>query len=517
VQLRKLWLEDFKNLRDVEIDFEGSRQTTVLLGQNGSGKSNVIEALLMIFRDLHGERRPELGCRLEYTCNERTVAIDARRERRTWSVVVDGVRMPLKDFKAARAELLPRYVFAYYSGSSDRLERHAEDHQRRFYEELIADDPERDELPLRPLLYVRPEHSAFVLLAYREEFNPELAALLREQLSIERIESVLFVLKQPDWAKSGTVRRRSPGDRFWGAQGEVRTLVELLERDALAPLDGSTLVRPAFNKRSTREARRYLFLPDPGVLRAIADAYGSQRDFFKALESLYISDMLESVRIRVRLVDGPVITFPELSEGEKQLITVLGLLAFTSDQQSLFLLDEPDTHLNPRWSADFVTRVESVLRRTARESHVVIATHDPVIVRELEREEIRLLERDEQGTVRVVMPERTPRGLGVAGVLTGDFFGLPSTLDSDTQALLQERYELTVRQRALDDAERQRLWELTGQLSDLGFMQVVRDPLYSEYLRARHELSRDGDVDQRTLLARALAQAARETAIDEQP
>jgi len=35
------------------------------------------------------------------------------------------------------------------------------------------------------------------------------------------------------------------------------------------------------------------------------------------------------------------------SEGEQQLLLVLGLLKFTAEEEALFLLDEPDTHLNP--------------------------------------------------------------------------------------------------------------------------------------------------------------------------
>jgi hypothetical protein len=34
-----------------------------------------------------------------------------------------------------------------------------------------------------------------------------------------------------------------------------------------------------------------------------------------------------------------------LSEGEQQLLMVLGLMRFTKSHQSLVLLDEPDTHL----------------------------------------------------------------------------------------------------------------------------------------------------------------------------
>jgi AAA15 family ATPase/GTPase len=49
----------FKNLNGVEVDFEESQLTTVIIGENGTGKSNLIEALVRIFRDIDlGERTP---------------------------------------------------------------------------------------------------------------------------------------------------------------------------------------------------------------------------------------------------------------------------------------------------------------------------------------------------------------------------------------------------------------------------------------------------------------------------
>ncbi|WP_198555226.1 AAA family ATPase [Siphonobacter sp. SORGH_AS_0500] len=42
----------FKNLKDVVIDFDQDHWVTVIIGWNGTGKSNVLEALAIIFREL---------------------------------------------------------------------------------------------------------------------------------------------------------------------------------------------------------------------------------------------------------------------------------------------------------------------------------------------------------------------------------------------------------------------------------------------------------------------------------
>jgi recombinational DNA repair ATPase RecF len=56
MRIDRLKVRGFKNLEDVDIDFDQDSLETVLIGQNGSGKSNVIEALATIFRDLDSPR-----------------------------------------------------------------------------------------------------------------------------------------------------------------------------------------------------------------------------------------------------------------------------------------------------------------------------------------------------------------------------------------------------------------------------------------------------------------------------
>lgn len=41
IKALKIW--QFKNLRDFEVAFDPSGLTTVLVGQNGTGKSNLLE------------------------------------------------------------------------------------------------------------------------------------------------------------------------------------------------------------------------------------------------------------------------------------------------------------------------------------------------------------------------------------------------------------------------------------------------------------------------------------------
>src|SRR6202035_619362 len=82
MKLRKLEISTFKNLRNFSIDFS-QQLTTVLLGQNGTGKSNLLEALIIIFRDLDLGLPPEFKYKLHYECRDNEIYIDADPVRST--------------------------------------------------------------------------------------------------------------------------------------------------------------------------------------------------------------------------------------------------------------------------------------------------------------------------------------------------------------------------------------------------------------------------------------------------
>ena len=147
------------------------------------------------------------------------------------------------------------------------------------------------------------------------------------------------------------------------------------------------------------------------------------------------------IRVRVRDCTG-ALTFKELSEGEQQLLTVLGLLRFTREDDALFLLDEPDTHLNPMWSLHYLELLRDVVGEQ-KTSQIIMTTHDPLTVAGLTRNDVRVLIRDQAtGGIVAEIPEHDPKGMGVRGILTSELFGLRSDLDLATLKLLDEKRDL---------------------------------------------------------------------------
>jgi len=503
MKLDRLWIEDFKNLKDIEINFDQDELVTVVIGWNGAGKSNVIEALVIIFKNLDLGGLTKFSYRLEYLCHGKRIHINADKAQKTADKQYQSTYCKVEDVEDKGAwkslrfsklnnngedKFLPSNVFGYYSGPSDRLATHFYEHQRKFRDQLLYPNKHKlDEktLPLRPLFYAQKVHSNFVLLSFFLGQDEKVQAFLKEKLNIRGLESVLFVLNKPDWnSKEGD-------SRFWNATGVVRPFLDRLFSASLAPMKQNIKVPHPMKNPESVEAL-FLYLKDIEALREVGNQT-SDKDFFKLLESIYFSNLIHEVRIRVQINDTEgkegTLTFRELSEGEQQLLAVLGLLRFTRQDESLFLLDEPDTHLNPAWSMEYINYLHDVAGLDEhigqnKNSHIVLATHDPIVISTMKKEQIQIMKRDED-SLRVVAnpPLYDPKGLGFSGILTSDMFGLRSDLDQETLSFLDEHAQLLGVENP-NTRQKKRIKELQDILSESGFLQSYSDPYFSAFVKA---------------------------------
>jgi len=489
MRINKVHIKNFKNLQDFDITLDQDKMETILLGPNAVGKSNFLEALVLIFKFLDLEKKPPFDYTIWYRVKEKELKVEYEDGRYSFYKIEkssdllfgDQPEIRIKDFFKHKDQYLPKYVFTYYSGISNKLKNHFDDHQKRFYDKAKETGITKNDVEdLRRLFYVQLIHSYFVLLAYFSFTEDEKSTIkfLKDVLSITDLESVLFVLHRPTWKGKGD-------KRFWGASGLVEEFLQQLWKYATAPIyDLKATLKIDFRRNSKRDLL-YLFVSNKANLQSLATFYNSNTDFFKALESTYISDLIEEVRVKVKKVNvSGDITFRELSEGEQQLLTVLGLLRFTKDDDSLILLDEPDTHLNPLWKWKYREYLKDVVKRP-ESTQIIINTHDPLVVGSMVKEEVRIFKYDKElNKITAEQPDIDPKGLGVPGILTSELFGLPTILDKETQTDLNEKRFLQGKllRQGLSVEEEERFVKLKNSLDDLGFYDQTNDIWYNRYL-----------------------------------
>jgi predicted ATPase len=488
MRIQRLKIADYGNLQNFEIFPENGKQTTVLLGRNGSGKSNLIEVIVEVFRDLEAGGSSAFYYELDYEIRGYGVAITnnplaSPRQQ----ITVDGNKISKSAYSDQKDAYLPKYVFSYYSGWNKRLEALFHKPTNELYK-AWKEGGASENIPLRRLFYCRKDYSQLVLLAFfLMDSKPEIKDFLEKYLKIENFESALFVMHKPYWR--GTKRPSKDdiahGDSiFWYAKGAFLNFTDRLWRHSLAPIRNDETVTKDFRGRTEDQERLYLFIKDRETLKELIYPGEDETHFFAHLEGLYLCDLIDEVRVTVQHTHAGKIRFEQLSEGEQQLLTVLGLLHFTKGEESLFLLDEPDTHLNPSWTYEYLNLLENqVVNKT---SQMFIATHNPLMIGGLKKEQVRLLSKAETSDIyktKAEMPDDDPIGMGVDGLLQSEIYGMQSVLAPAIVEKIHLRQKLLAAHRQSRKVQKE-IQKLSDELAEMGVAVSHPHPYFDQFAKA---------------------------------
>lgn len=138
-------------------------------------------------------------------------------------------------------------------------------------------------------------------------------------------------------------------------------------------------------RKAVRERRFATRLPEP-----------QQEDMVFAFEEVRFHPSSDKA-------DRAPVDYVALSDGEHQQSLILGLFSMITDQNALFLLDEPESHFNPQWRVQFVKRLLN-LHVDRGEQDVLLTSHAPFVPADISREQVLIFKR-QGGTIEVSNPE----------------------------------------------------------------------------------------------------------------
>jgi ABC-type cobalamin/Fe3+-siderophores transport system ATPase subunit len=492
MRLDRVYIDGFKNLKEVTVDFDQRHLTTVIIGQNGAGKSNLIEAITDIFRAVDLRRgEPRFRYAVDYRIGEHTVCLSNTQGKP--AIRVDGKAISRAAFESRKKDLFPDLIFGYYSGSSRRLEKLFDSHQRRYYDAIKHNDDAascQQALEARRLFYCRPIHGVLALLSFFAFPDVKVARLLADKLGVTGFHSALAHFREPWFAKGTHSKKAADASDLWGAQGPAGDCARWLRDCAFHPMPLSGNSVDDYRDKQQSEVQFAAFLRNIDALKKFAADYSDDSDLFYALEAMDISDLVRDLYVwvtRTNDASGDV-GFADLSDGERQLLMALGLIRVSRGKRTLFLLDEPDTHLNPHWQYNYLELIREWTGMTADadDCHIILTSHNPLTISALGKDEVRVMFTDASGRVGVSAPYADPRGMGFTATLT-EIFGLATSLDSETQQMVDDRNDLAGIADKTDKQEKT-LIEINDKLNRLGFLFEDREPLYQDFLRAWHDV-----------------------------
>jgi len=127
----------------------------------------------------------------------------------------------------------------------------------------------------------------------------------------------------------------------------------------------------------------------------------------------------------------------ELSDGEHQLLHSLGMCLLFRETNSLFLLDEPETHFNPDWRANFISRLRQCLPGKGEwAQEMLLTTHTPFLISDSKPEKVLVFAKDKSGgAVSISHPDYNTLGASI-NKITMNTFGKRETIGGHAQTML---------------------------------------------------------------------------------
>ncbi|WP_417709101.1 restriction system-associated AAA family ATPase [Roseibium aggregatum] len=90
------------------------------------------------------------------------------------------------------------------------------------------------------------------------------------------------------------------------------------------------------------------------------------------------------------------VDYVSLSDGEHQQSQLFGIVAMFRQPNTLFLLDEPESHFNPHWRAKLVTRLTNLPIKGLDEQEFILTTHAPFVPSDMYRENVRIFSKEDE-------------------------------------------------------------------------------------------------------------------------
>lgn len=188
-------------------------------------------------------------------------------------------------------------------------------------------------------------------------------------------------------------------------------------------------------------------------------------------DSLYVSETVPVLASDERItrfknfwvtktnVDEPVL-LKSFSDGEHQLLHTLGLCLLFKNTNSLFLLDEPETHFNPDWRANFVNRLHQSFNGSD-DQEMLVTTHTPFLISDSKPEKVLVFNKND-GVVSVGHPNYNTLGASI-NKITMSTFGKRETIGLRAQTMLDGFRE---RSKDANENKEQLIAEINYQLGD---------------------------------------------------
>lgn len=307
MRLTSLYIGQYKNLRDFSLSFDGSSFIDVFVGKNGTGKSNLFEALIEIFRHLVEFDRDKAACDFNYRIG---FEIDGKATEIGWNsgkLTIGG-----KERKTIGKTPLPDNVLIYYSGHNDTVANLVDQYEEAFRKRIKRADFDE----ARYFIGIGPDYKELLLAVLLMQPNTcKARQVICQKLGIETLASeAKVVLERPAYAADSRfdIEFNDETDRYWKPEGITKTFLDRLH-GCINTASGSPVRSEGY---FSADDRYILYFDIAKIRQEFADF--SPQELFRQFDNLKTLGMLTEITIPLQLTGGVDATIAHFSDGQFQ-------------------------------------------------------------------------------------------------------------------------------------------------------------------------------------------------------
>ena len=134
------------------------------------------------------------------------------------------------------------------------------------------------------------------------------------------------------------------------------------------------------------------------------------------------------------------------------------------EEPSVVLIDEIDLHLHPQWQRSIIGTLTNIFPNT----QFIVTSHSPLIVQSAVNANLVLLKRNDEEQVNIINDEESIRGWRVDQILVSDLFGIESSRSPEFDDILRRRIEILSKP-SLSKKDEEKLREINKELDKLPY------------------------------------------------
>ncbi|HHF0636719.1 TPA: ATP-dependent endonuclease [Pseudomonas aeruginosa] len=387
MRMKSVFIGDYKNLKNFTLGFEGTSFIDVFVGKNGSGKSNLFEALVEIFRHIYEFDKEKGDPGFDYTVK---YEVSDKETEIVWTAGKLSINGKIRSTIGKTP--LPDNVLIYYSGHNDTVAGLVENYEANFGRRIKKADFDES----RRFIGIGPEYKA-LLLAVLLMQKPENKARLfiQEKLGIKTVApEVRLELRRPVYATDARYNIEDLlADRYWKPEGITKVFLDRLSNCISTASSGPIRSEGYF----ATDDRYTLYFDIAKIQQEFADL--STQELFRQLDNLKTLGMLADISIPLKLTSGLDASIAHFSDGQFQSVYIYSIVELFKDRHCLTLLDEPDAFLHPEWQFAFLRQVIEITGAGAPSNHVLMSSHSASTITTADDSFINLFEFDGEKVV----------------------------------------------------------------------------------------------------------------------